>query len=137
MPPDSLPALVTCHFASVTTGLAANASATVQLTIDTNDPLSGGTVGMNSEKRSMELAGLLFPCALLFGGIFWRWRRRNAWILSTVLVLLGSGALLLVSGCSGITQKSAAPGTYVIQVIGVGESSDISHYQNVTLNITQ
>ena len=133
----SLPALVTCHFASVTTGLAANASATVQLTIDTNDPLSGGTVGMNSEKRSMELAGLLFPCALLFGGIFWRWRRRNAWILSTVLVLLGSGALLLVSGCSGITQKSAAPGTYVIQVIGVGESSDISHYQNVTLNITQ
>jgi hypothetical protein len=43
---------------------------------------------------------------------------------------------MLVSGCSGFSQSSAAPGTYVIQVTGVGANSDITHYQNVTLTIT-
>jgi hypothetical protein len=31
---------------------------------------------------------------------------------------------------------AAAPGTYVIQVTGVGSQSNISHYQNVSLTIT-
>jgi hypothetical protein len=44
---------------------------------------------------------------------------------------------MLVTGCSGISQGSAAPGTYVIQVTGVGTGSDITHYQNVTLAITK
>jgi hypothetical protein len=57
--------------------------------------------------------------------------------LTTVLVLLLSGTVLLVTGCGGISSSNAAPGTYVIQVTGVGASSDIIHYQNVTLNITQ
>jgi hypothetical protein len=54
-----------------------------------------------------------------------------------MLVLLLSGAALLVTGCGEISYTSAAPGTYVIQVTGVGSNSDIAHYQNVTLKITQ
>jgi hypothetical protein len=43
---------------------------------------------------------------------------------------------MLVTGCSGFSQSTAAPGTYVIQVTGVGVNSNITHYQNVTLTIT-
>jgi hypothetical protein len=81
------------------------------------------------------LAGLFAPFSLLFGWIVWRFRKRHGRMLTMVLVLILSGAAMLVSGC-GFTQSSAAPGTYVIQVTGTGVNSDVIHYQNVTLTIT-
>ena len=52
-------------------------------------------------------------------------------------LLLGTAALV-ATGCSGsFSQTAAAPGTYVIQVIGVGATSNISQYQNVTLIVTK
>jgi hypothetical protein len=53
-----------------------------------------------------------------------------------MMVLLLAGAAMLVNGCSGFTQVTATPGTYVIQVTATGTNSDVIHYQNVTLNIT-
>jgi hypothetical protein len=48
-----------------------------------------------------------------------------------------AGAISL-SGCGGsFSQISAAPGTYTIQVGGVGSGSNTSHYQNVTLTVTK
>jgi hypothetical protein len=44
---------------------------------------------------------------------------------------------MLVNGCSGFTQSTAAPGTYVIQITATGVNSDVIHYQNVTLTITK
>jgi len=128
----SLPAAVTCHFTALNVSLAANASPTVQLTIDTNNPLTGGSSAMNHHPGGLVLA--LLPFGLCFGCIFRRVRRRFAALLSVSLLLAGA---LLVNGCSGITQSSAAPGSYVIQVVGVGANSNISHYQNVTLTITK
>jgi hypothetical protein len=94
---------------------------------------------MNAHPGSggVSLAGLLLPLGAFFGWVLWRFRRRHFGLLTTVLVLLLSGAAMLATGCSGFTQSSAAPGTYVIQVVGVGANSDVSHYQNVTLNITK
>jgi hypothetical protein len=134
----SLPAGVTCHFASQTATLAANGTATVQLTIDTNSPLSGGASAMNTGEgdRGVYFAGMILPFSLFFGWIFWRFRRRHAAVLTTLLVLLLAGAAMLTTGCGGFSQNAAAPGTYVIQVVGVGVNSNISHYQNVSLNIT-
>ena len=80
------------------------------------------------------MAGLLAPLSVLFGFIFWRFRKRRALALIAVLVL--SSATLLVTGCGGFTQSKAAAGSYVIQVNGVGANSDVSRYQNVTLTIT-
>jgi hypothetical protein len=57
--------------------------------------------------------------------------------MTAALVLLMGVAAMLVTGCSGFSQLSAAPGTYVIQVTGVGANSNITRYQNVTLTITQ
>jgi len=53
-----------------------------------------------------------------------------------VLVLILGSAALLASGCGGFTQSSAAAGTYTIQVVGVGEKSNVTAYQSVTLTIT-
>jgi hypothetical protein len=53
------------------------------------------------------------------------------------LVLVLSAASLGASGCNSFSQSTAAPGTYVIQVTGTGVNSDVVHYQNVTLDITQ
>ena len=83
------------------------------------------------------LAGLFLPFSAFFGWIFWRFRKRQMAALSMVLVLILSGAALVATGCSGFTTSTAAPGTYVIQVTGTGANSNITHYQNVTLNITK
>ena len=135
----SLPAAVTCHFSAISVNLPAGGVASAQLTIDTNNPLSGGTTAMNRSAGSgkFSLAGLFLPLSLCFGCIFWRLRRRNAGILTMVLALAFSAAALLATGCNSFSQATAAPGTYVLQVTGTGAASDVVHYQNITLDITQ
>jgi hypothetical protein len=131
----SLPAGVTCHFSSLNVALAANASQAVQLSIDTNDPLGGGASAMQTHSRNqaISLAGMLLP--FCFGCFFRRFRRRCAPVFPAMLLLFLAATMLI--GCSGITQTSASPGTYVIQVFGAGVNSNITHFQNVTLTITQ
>ncbi len=138
----SLPAGVTCHFSAVSMKLPANGTASAQLTIDTNSPLTGGSSAMNrTGSRGMSLAGLFLPLSVFFGWIFWRLRRRHASLLKTgltmVLVMALSAAALLASGCNGFSMGDAAPGTYVIQVVGTGASSNVVHYQNETVTITK
>ncbi len=134
----TLPPGINCHFASNNVPLAANGTATVQLTIDTNNPLGGGATAMNREagKPGVNVAGLFLPFSLLLGCMVWRFRKRHANLLSLVLVLILGGAAMLASGCGGFTQTKAAPGTYTIQVVGVGENSNVTAYQNVTLTVT-
>ena len=135
----SLPANVNCHFASDTVALPSNGSQTVQVTIDTNNPLGGGGSARNSTTggRGFALAGIFLPSGLIFGCIFWRSRKKNNAVFSVVLALLFSSACLL-TGCSGgFSQSSATPGTYVIQLTGIGVKSNFSNYQNVTLTITK
>ncbi|MGD0681221.1 MAG: Ig-like domain repeat protein [Terracidiphilus sp.] len=135
----SLPAGVNCHFSTPTITLPANGTENVSLTIDTNNPLGGGSSAMNARpaSRGVSLAGLFLPLGVFFGLVFRRFRRRNALAMTTGLVLLLGVAAMLVSSCGGFSQSSATPGTYVIQVTGVGSSSDILRYQNENLTITQ
>jgi sugar lactone lactonase YvrE len=136
---SSLPAVVNCHFAAISLKLPAGGTVSTQLTIDTNNPLSGGSSAMNRRPGSgkFSLAGLFLPLSLGFGCIFWWMRRRNARFLTVVLVLVLTAAAFVSTGCNSFSQATAAPGTYVIQVTGTGASSDIVHYQNVTLDITK
>ena len=149
----SLPAGVTCHFSSPSVSLAANSTKTAQLTIDTDNPLTGGASAMNSPSGAMNhrsgamstrpgnqsalLAGLLLPLSVFFGCLFARFRKRHFKGLTTLLLLCLAGAAMLLTGCTGYSQASAKPGTYVIQVNGTGVNSNITQYQNVTLNITK
>jgi len=134
----SLPVGVTCHFSPISVALAANGLVTDQLTIDTNNPLSGGSSAMNThgDSRGADLAGLLLPFSLFFGWTLWRFRKRNTSLLTTVLMMVLSAAALLATGCNGFSMGSAAPGTYVIQITGTGTNTNTIQYQNVTLDIT-
>ncbi len=134
----TLPAGVTCHFDSSNVALKSGQSVTAQLTIDTNSPLQGGATAMNSGPgpRGFNLAGLFLPAGLLLGSALWRFRRRNAAVFGVFIGLLAAGAMVL-TGCGGFTQSKAAPGTYTVEVTGVGSNSNITHYQNITLTITK
>jgi hypothetical protein len=87
--------------------------------------------------RKFNLAGLFLPFSLIFGWMLWRFRKRHASALSTILILVLSAAALLFTGCGGgIGSSAAKAGTYVIQVTGTGVNSNIIHYKSVTLTIT-
>ena len=135
----SLPVGVTCHFSPTSVALAANGVVTGQLTIDTNNPLSGGASAMNArdDSKGMYLAGVLLPFSLFFGSILWRFRRRNMGLLRMVLIVVLSGAALFATGCNGFSMSSATPGTYAIQITGLGTKTNMVHFQNVTLDITK
>ncbi len=134
-----LPAGVNCHFSSPSVILPANGTATAELTIDTNSPLTGGSTAMNRRAGSerVVLAGLLLPFSVLFGFIFRRSRRRMASLLAMVLLFALSGLALVASGCSGISTTSAPPGTFTIQVVASGTTTGVVETQNVALTITQ
>ena len=133
----SLPAGMTCHFSSPNVALAANADASAQLTIDTSNPLGGGASASAAHlgNKGTSLAGLMIPFCALFGCFFRRFRRRYASVLASMLLIVLAATLVI--GCSGITQASAAPGTYTIQVFGTGANSNITHFENVIVTITQ
>jgi hypothetical protein len=134
-----LPAGINCHFSSLSVALGANATQTAQLTIDSNNPLGGGTTAMNKlpTQRRTELAGFFFPFSLLMGFWVWRMRKRHAGLFSSLVILILTGAALLATGCGGFSQSSAAPGTYTIQVAGVGTNSNVTEYSTITLTITK
>jgi len=140
----SLPVGVFCHFSSPSVKLTADGAASVQLTIDTNNPLSGGSSAMNSSPinspqvtSKFSLAGLFLPVSVLFGFVFWCLRRRNARILTMSLILLLSAAALVATGCDSYSVNTATPGNYVIQVTGTGASTNAQQYQDVSLTITK
>ena len=136
---STLPVAVNCHFASISLNLPAGGSVSTKLTIDTNNPLGGGSSAMSRRPGDgrFSLAGLFLPLGLGFGFVFWRWRRRHAQVFTMALVLVLTAAAFVATGCGGFSQVTAAPGTYVIQVTGTSTSSDVVHYQNVTLDITK
>jgi hypothetical protein len=136
----TLPAVVNCHFSAASASLAADGSQTVQLTLHTDNPLGGGgSTSLNSPPpaKSVWLAGLSLPIAAFFGIVLRRFRRRNRVFARVLPLLLLVAASLLLNGCGGFSQISAAVGTYSIQVTGTGVNSDIVHFQNVKLTVTQ
>ena len=134
-----LPVGITCHFSPSSVKVPANGTGSTQLTIDTNSPLTGGLSASNKipGKRGIAMAGLLLPISALFGWLFWRLRERYAGSFMLGIVLLLSLAALLVTGCSGISYASAAPGTYVIEVTGVGSGSNVIHFGTITVTVTK
>ena len=144
----SLPPIVTCHFSGETVDLAANAAPTVQLTVDTDSPLSGGAVAGNvspadPRKSSFHIASAALPLGALFdlcvwGLALWVLRRRRSGkqaLMLALLVLAATACQLL--GCGSIRQDSAAPGTYAIQVVGIGVNSGIDQSASFTLTVTK
>jgi hypothetical protein len=136
----SLPPSITCNFSQPTVSLASNGTETVQLTIDTASPLASGATAKNERPGGLPstiVAAWLCPASALFGIVWWRSRRKLNGLLCAALVILLSATALTLSGCGGISDSSAKPGTYTIQVTADGANTGMTNAVNVTVVVSQ
>lgn len=135
----SLPPGMTCTFSSLTVALDGANAKTITLTIDTNNPLLGGATATNTPRGNARfaLASILWPFGLLSGFVLWHFRKCAALVRNALLILVFAVTAALVNGCGGIGKSSAVPGTYAIQVVGVGINSNISQYVPLTVVVTK
>jgi hypothetical protein len=129
-----LPFAATCTFSSVQSNLAANGSSTVQLTIDTGDPLGAGAEARNQRSPSSNTLMCLLPGGVL-AGLALFYRRRIS--LQGLLVLLFALATILpMTGCSGLSMNGTPAGTYTFKVTASGQGSGVTESQAMTLTVT-
>jgi hypothetical protein len=133
-----LPVDATCTFSNVAPALAANGVVTMQLTVDTGDPLgSGATTSLRKPalrgEQESTIAWAMLPAGLLLS--FGLYKRRR---LGALLVLLFAVALSIgTTGCSGLHQASTPAGTYQFKVTASGKGTGATESQVVTLTVTQ
>ncbi|MGI4854816.1 MAG: Ig-like domain repeat protein [Janthinobacterium lividum] len=127
-----LPYAATCTFTKTSVGLAANGVQSMQLMVDTGDPLGEGSATASIQRRGSSTMPLL--CLLPTGLLLFLCRKsRMLPVLAGVLLL--SAITLGNSGCSGLRMSSTPPGTYTFQVTGVGVGSGAKQTQTVTLTV--
>ncbi len=130
-----LPYAATCTFSKIGTQLAADGSASLQLTVDTGDPLGAGT-GTQARNTSPVALGkgaalCLLPAALLL------FRRRRRVLPILLAVLFTCVATFGTVGCGGLTTSSTPAGTYTFQVTALGQGSGASQAQTITLTVAK
>lgn len=131
-----LPYAATCTFSNAQMRLSANGTSTVQLTIDTGNPLgsgaearmtkAGGSSGLMCFLPGGGLAGLVLLC---------RRRRSLASLLTLLCVVV---VTLSVTGCGNSLQMHGTPpGTYTLAVTASGQGTGATESQMFTLTVTQ
>jgi len=129
-----LPFAATCTFSQPTAKLAANQSLSVQITVDTGDPLGAGAVAERRGGASAVMLCLL-PAGLLLGfGLRRRGKRR---LLPVMLAVIACVLTLSATGCAGINMSGTPAGTYSFKVTASGQGSGITQSQVMTLTVTQ
>jgi hypothetical protein len=134
-----LPPAATCTFNNSQLSLAPNGTATTSLIIDTGDPLGSGA-GASASLRSGPGNTLMcvLPLGLLTFLLGRKERRMARRRLGKLLIFTTAIAFSLgVTGCSGLTTSSTAPGTYTFKIVGTGQGSSTTQAQTVTLVVTQ
>jgi large repetitive protein len=135
-----LPSGASCTFSTTQVNLAAGGTQTVQVTLDTADPLTaGGQAKLEMTNSSMTMACGL-PVGVLFGLLLWSARRRISKDGRKVIGGLVMLALTLVtiglSGCGAMQINGVAPGTYNVQVFATGTKTGITQSATITLTVT-
>jgi large repetitive protein len=132
-----LPFAATCTFSTTSSKLAANGTQTVQLTIDTGNPLGAGAQVSSIRTNSTGPLMAFIPAALLTGLMLFRKRRRMP-LLAALLMLCAMVATLSSTGCAtGLSQTGTPAGTYTFQVTAYGQGTGASESQTMTLTVTQ
>jgi sugar lactone lactonase YvrE len=129
-----LPFAATCTFSTPQMVLAANGKGTVQLTIDTGDPLGAGAAASNRTSKSSTVFLCLLPCLLAIG----LGARRRRLHKASSLLLLAFAAIMTLSaaGCAGLQVNGTPPGTYVFKVTASGVNTGVTLSQDMTLTVT-
>jgi hypothetical protein len=130
-----LPFAATCTFSSVQTSLTSEGASTVQLTIDTGDPLGAGAlVGLNQSRNSNLLLCFLPGC--VFAG-FALFRRRRASLQGLLLLIVAIAVTLSASGCAGLQINGTPAGSYTFKVTASGQNTGATESQVMNLTVTQ
>ena len=129
-----LPFAATCTFSSVQTNLASQGTTTVQLTIDTGDPLGAGALaGLNRSRNSNLLLCFLPGC--VFAG-FALFRRRRASLQGLLLLIVAIAITLSASGCAGLQVNGTPAGSYTFKVTASGQNTGATESQVMNLTVT-
>jgi hypothetical protein len=129
-----LPFAATCTFSSVQTNLAANGTTTVQLTIDTGDPLGAGALaGLNRSRNSTLLLCFLPGFAFIGFALF---RRRRTSLQGLLLLIVAIAVTLSASGCAGLQVNGTPAGSYTFLVTAVGQNTGATESQVMNLTVT-
>ena len=131
-----LPFAATCVFSTPQTKLAANGTATVQLTLDTGDPLGVGAQASARTRRRESTMLLCFLPGMLLASLVFRRRARRKF-LGLILVLCAAALTLTSAGCAGLQGSGTPPGTYAFKVTASGQGSGATQSQVLTLTVTQ
>jgi hypothetical protein len=130
-----LPTAATCTFSKTQMALAANGSVSVQLTVDTGNPLGAGGVAANAHDSSNIL--LCFLPGIAFAGFgLWKARKRSR-LMTLMMLLAGVSLAASLTGCGGITINGTPAGTYKFQVTALGQNTGVTESQTMTLTVTQ
>lgn len=135
-----LPFAATCTFSQTQMVLKADGTATVQLTIDTGNPLGAGAVASNAHASESNVLLCFLPAAMLAGLAMWRARRRTGRAMplaGLLMLLLAAAATFSATGCEGLVQNGTPAGTYSFQVRAAGQGTGASQAQTMTLTVTQ
>ena len=129
-----LPYAATCTFSTPQVSLAANGTSTVQLIVDTGDPLGAGSTAKLERRPMSGVLLCLLPCLLGIG----LGARRRKFKASTLLLLVCMVAMTLSAvGCSGLKMNGTPAGTYTFKVTASGENSGATVSETMTLTVTQ
>lgn len=132
-----LPYAATCTFSKTAGTLPADGKITVQLIVDTGDPLGSGA-STNASVKPMGSTGTFLaflPLGLL--GAFAMFRRRKGAVPALLLALFTLAITMGVTGCSGLTTAGTPAGTYTIKVTASGQGTGATQADAMTLTVTQ
>ena len=128
-----LPFAATCTFSTPQTKLAGDGTATVQLTLDTGNPLGiGAQASVAPNRRGVGPLLCLLPVVLVMS-LSSRWRKLSALLLAMVAFTL----TLSLSGCAGLQGSGTPPGTYTFKVTASAQGSGATQSQPLALTVTQ
>ena len=134
-----LPFAATCTFSSTQMKLAANGVQTIQMTIDTGNPLGAGAIASTSGSPGTGVLFCFIPCTLMAGFLLRR-KGRGLPPLRVFAIVLYTGlctaAMLAASGCAGLQINGTPPGTYSFKVSATGAQTGASVAQTMTLTVT-
>jgi sugar lactone lactonase YvrE len=126
-----LPFAATCTFSKTQVALAANGSDTVQLTVDTGDPLGAG-----SEASLMSSPSKTLLCFLPIGVLLGFGLRRRKKLLPLLLLFVTAVLTISTTGCGGLTVNGTPAGKYTFKVVAVGQVTGVTESQTMTLTVT-
>ena len=134
-----LPFAATCTFSSAQMKLAANGVQTIQMTIDTGNPLGAGAIASTSGSPGTGVLFCFIPGALMAGFLLRR-KGRSLPPLRVFAIVLCTGlctaAMLAAGGCAGLQINGTPPGTYSFKVSATGAQTGASVAQTMTLTVT-